>query len=662
MKELAPYDFVTRSDFPNKKPEAFHDKLNKNRYDIAFDVAWTTETATALNPCTDPSQPKNIFGKDGEYAGYNNRWLMVDNRLAISPFTVKSAVANGYANIMGGCLRVMDNQKISKHSEVKKGVYPYNGVWKRYRVARDGSSKPGVVLDRIDQPDGRRYYKIQPVKEYYLDRPLPGVRKWQRGDIAFVTALQDRGNKPSLITSFTDKRVTQEDIEVEYQGLCDYDIYSKRRHHEYRFVKRLPGSVEGTLRKEQFTTCDDLEKIIYAGSYRNEGKPWFQDLRAIGKTDFVYYETFNEVLANIGKNFLFKALFYHPDALAEGSGACQDKNCLCPRCALFGMTGTTEKENEAVGFRGRFKAAALVCNDPVKEDKAQDDKTVPVKEKKEGEDVIVSKDAGFLSWRHNGEENSRQFLLPILGPPKPNKRDVNGYFNPKTGLVKGAKRYRHARMFFEDLKELIQNTDRGAETQISEYAHHLRPCAQVCKEGLVFTGVLGAENCAIDEIAALTAILDTPTMGHAFKVGLGKALGMGSVRSSIRRIWVRRPDAAYCWETLAVNENPVATLREILSEIHRSEFHKAVLTLKDVQEKLNLLGEGWRERTLRFPTAGLYYWNDFNNPSGPRAGKDTKGGPKGGGGQHKQWQDKHSGGTGGHFSNTKRIKPSKQGK
>jgi hypothetical protein len=193
----------------------------------------------------------------------------------------------------------------------------------------------------------------------------------------------------------------------------------------------------------------------------------------------VYYESFNGELANIGQNFLFKALFHHSDTVSKGSGACQDKNSLCPRCALFGMTGKDEKENDAVGFRGRFKAAALVCNDPVTEGKTQEGMTVPVKEERGGVTELVSKDAGFFSWRWNGDEIIRQFLLPILGPPKPNKRDVDGYFNPNTGLVKGAKRYRHGRMSFEDFKELIQNTDRGAEAQISEYAHHLRPCAQV---------------------------------------------------------------------------------------------------------------------------------------------------------------------------------------
>jgi hypothetical protein len=149
-------------------------------------------------------------------------------------------------------------------------------------------------------------------------------------------------------------------------------------------------------------------------------------------------------------------------------------------------------------------------------------------------------------------------------------------------------------------------------------------------------------------------------MGHAFKVGLGKALGMGSVRSSIRRIWVRRSDT-YQWEVHDIHGDPELALGCVSPAIS-----KAVATLKEVQNKLNLLEDGWRERTLHFPTAGLHYWNDFNNPAGPRAGKNTKGGAKGGG-QHKQWQDRGSGGSrgessSGHFSNTMRIKPPKQGK
>jgi len=663
MKEIAPYDFGERKDFQKENPQAYHDRLDEKRYDISFEVTWTTETATALNPCTDESQPKNIFGEDGEYSGYNNRWLMVNTgddktkvKLAISPFTVKSAIANGFAAVMGGCLRVMDDHKISGHSDVKQGIYPYNGAWKRYRVARDGSSKPGIVLERRDEPDGSRYFKVEQVKEFYYDAPLLASRKWNRGDKVFITRLEDRRFKPPIIKGLSDRRLDPTDTEVEYHGPCEADMYTGMKHHQHRFIKRLPTVTEGVLRKEQFSTdAKDLKKIVYSGVHKNDmdhPKPWFQDLSKIDKTDFVYYETFDGKLLFIGKNFLFKALFYHPDTVPEGSEACSDMHLLCPRCAMFGMTNKEEKENEAVGFRGRFKSSALVCDDILEEDDKPEPKSIPVWEGEGTRKRLVYKDADLNLWRHNGNEVSCQLLLPILGPPKPNKPDVDSYFNKKTGKAKGAKRYKHGRMSLDDLKQLVSNTDRGEESQIADYAHQLRPCAQVCKEGLVFKGVLGAENCSVDEIASMIAILDTNTVGHGFKVGLGKSLGMGSIRSSIKKIWIRRPDD-YQWHT--------NTLKELENTV--SGISKEIQTLKTIQGHLNLLEEGWNKRTLRFPNAGLDYWKNFWNPAGPRAererGNNNRGGSSGSG---RSSSNRSSGGTSGEFRNTIRITPAKPDK
>ncbi|HON86549.1 MAG TPA: RNA-binding protein, partial [Syntrophorhabdaceae bacterium] len=106
LSEKFPYAFFNRP--PRKKPiVAFHDRLLDKHYDIAFEITWETLTPTALNPCIDEEAPSCYpkINKD-DYSGYNRRWLTIDNHLAISPFTVKSAIANGFANIMGGCYRV----------------------------------------------------------------------------------------------------------------------------------------------------------------------------------------------------------------------------------------------------------------------------------------------------------------------------------------------------------------------------------------------------------------------------------------------------------------------------------------------------------------------------------------------------------------------------
>jgi len=659
MKEISPYKLKERKSFEKDLPQAYHDRLKGKRYDIALEVAWKTEAATALNPCIENYLQENLFGKEGEYSGYNKRWLMFPvedkhgvankNKIAISPFTVKSAIANGFAAIMGGCLRVSD--KITKHSDNIDG-YPYNGAWKRYRVARDGSSKPGIIEERVDNPDGSRYLKIRQVKELYYDTPLPGGHSWKRGDTAYISNMQDRGRfKPPIITpsGLSKEKVNPTDTEVQYYGPCEPDMYTNYKHHQYRFIKKLATVSEGVLRKEHFYTDEkDLKKIVYAGVYKKEKdnpKPWFQDLSKIGKDDFVYYEEFAGKLSSIGKNFLFKGLFYHPDTVPEGSEACTNKNQLCPRCAMFGMTDQNEKEKDAVGLRGRFKSATLICHDILEKEQKPESKPVPVWEGESTNKRLVYKNVSFELWRHQGEEVGCQLLLPILASPKPNKLDVDSYFNRQTGKAKGAKSYEHGKMSYADLKNLIAETDKGKESQIADYAHQLRTCAQVFEEGLVFEGVVGAENCSISEIAALVAILDSNTLGHGCKVGLGKSLGMGSIRSSIGTIWLRQPKD-YSWQPTSLKN-----IEEFIPGMSEE-----IKTLMKVQDKLNLMEKGWDERKLCFSLAGTGYWPDFFNPAGPRAGQSRGRNNRGGSPTPGR---SSSGGTQGEVRSAMRIIPAK---
>ena len=119
-KNAFPYQFIKRKCTEKSEPEAFHDELKDECYDIAFDITWTTMTTTALNPCIDPSVSESYPAESpkGEYGGYNRRWLMTeDGRLSISPFTVKSAIANGFANLMGSCYRIADRIEASETSQ-----------------------------------------------------------------------------------------------------------------------------------------------------------------------------------------------------------------------------------------------------------------------------------------------------------------------------------------------------------------------------------------------------------------------------------------------------------------------------------------------------------------------------------------------------------------
>ncbi|MBF0538436.1 MAG: hypothetical protein HQL03_09325 [Nitrospirae bacterium] len=147
QKKVSPYSFVKRPKYNKSKPAECHDRLSSGRYDVAFDITWTTLTPTAVNPCVndgvDECCPMPEDSQTREFAGYNKRWLMLDNCLAISPFTVKSAIANGFANLLGGCYRVV-KKKVAHKEKLGEGQYPYTGAYKRYRVAM-GKAKSGII-------------------------------------------------------------------------------------------------------------------------------------------------------------------------------------------------------------------------------------------------------------------------------------------------------------------------------------------------------------------------------------------------------------------------------------------------------------------------------------------------------------------------------------
>jgi hypothetical protein len=594
-KYYFPYYFIKRHCYTTKrKADAFHDKLNKGHLDIAFEITWTALTPLALNPCDDNSrEPTMPPINEDQYKGFNHTWLYINRRPVISGFTVKSAIANAYANLVGGCYRV--NDRVEGHTTYQKGVYIYPGAYKRYRVARE-SSKPGIILE-IKETDEGKYVRIQPVKEYYMDSKTD--IELQKDKYYDVKIIEKRGHKPPIIEIAKPPKDT---IKVQYYGPYSYGKDLKVGKHKYRFYKKDGKPVEGIVKKENFYDIEELKKIVSIGGADSNDNPveWYQNLNDIKEGDFVYYELFNGRVQHIGKNFLFKALFFHPDTIPENSKTCNTLESLCPRCQLFGFV-FKEENQESTGFKGRFKASNLVAEVEVVPEKT--DSHVPVIRNNHTHNQKVS---CFRLINKNGEEIGRQFLLPIQGPPKPNKRDIDGYYDKNTGELKGAKTYLHTDLKGEKLEEHIKKLIKDDDKKDGPYSHGLRSWAEVLYEGITFKGTVGAENCSIDEVANLVFILSTDYSGNAFKLGLGKAFGLGSVGSRITAIWVRKPDD-YKWIRY-----PVTNIEDIFKAL--PETKSLLENLKksnEILSRLNLKTEEFRE--LRYPEKGYEYWKEFNN-------------------------------------------------
>lgn len=689
-QKIFPYKFVKRKESGKTEITAFHDELLDNNFDVAFDITWTTKTAAALNPCTDDSQPESCpSGNEGEYAGYNKRWLMTDdNRLAISPFTVKSAVANGFANIVGSCYRVIS--KVEGHpKEVNTGTYYYNGKYKRYRVDRR-NSEPGIIKNIEDveyvvnsEADSNKdkikrvkRITIQPIQEYHL-RDSGSFEKGKK-----YYGISNKSKVIKILKSVprkADGKKQKYEVELHYDGPYAFGMNAELRFPElgtkcqHRFysilnqenkskkaeidmnnpfaaafaskpiikaeaVKKDNNLIIAEIDALNFQTADELKKKVYMGNFFNgdtaemdpsdprrdrikvgDGGIWYEDLSTLKVGDWVYYQIFpnhpENIVENIGKNFQFKALFCHEDTVPEGFEECKDINRLCPRCRLFGMTGETynntpdTNNNKTVkALKGRFKASTLVSDIELTQE--TQNSQIP---------FLGGNESNFRSvtlnlWKDkNSPERviSKQLFLPLQASPKPNKRDVDGYFDKQTGDMKGAKIYIDERKRFEKLEDAENNyikdkidSNRKLKDDAFEYAHHLRNYAQVCESNLNFKGVVGIDNGDKDEIAALIMLLETGLGGHAFKIGLGKAFGMGAVESKINKIWIRS-NQDYTWKQYEIGKKE--DLTEIKSKIG---IDKELENFKQVTEAIKQQTLMQNNEELYYPAAGLKYWSE----------------------------------------------------
>jgi hypothetical protein len=422
---LFPYRFVARGDQLSKSVPPFHDQLDADRYDVAFEITWEAISTVAANPCLTNGPacfPKNLNDKDTFYAGYNKRWLTINNRLAISPFTVKSAIASGFANLMGGC------------------------------------------------------YRINP-----------------------KTEIHDRSKK----------------------------------------------------------------------------------------------------------------FFLHEDTIPSIHICCKDMNILCPRCQMFGMTDQSGNVNlDAVGYCGRFKSAALL-SDILLDTEESFIQRIPV-ESETGECNYL--DATMTQWGCNGVVKCRQYLMRIASSPKPEKLDVDGYFNHRKKILKGVKNYLHGTKgagsledWSKSIEEIDSSRDKNGKFTIS---HKMRNYAVVCEKGVSFQGTVGGENCSQDEIAALLMLLEHTVAGHGFKIGLGKAWGLGSMVSSVKTVWVRQ-SGDYSWTSFSCRDMDCI---QLVQEVDRlmPGVGSAIETFKNISDLTQKINPyiGHEKKRLKYPENLRNYWKE----------------------------------------------------
>jgi hypothetical protein len=144
------------------------------------------------------------------------------------------------------------------------------------------------------------------------------------------------------------------------------------------------------------------------------------------------------------------------------------------------------------------------------------------------------------------------------------------------------------------------------------YNHDLRGYGVVCRDKLTFAGTVGVENASTEEVAALVMLLHQQLADQGFKIGLGKSVGLGSMASSIKKIWVRGNNS-YQWEAIPLGgsakinellEEKIPGFREKIAELIKAQKNGSVDSSRDPLKAR-------QGRIPYYPAPGQDYWKNM---------------------------------------------------
>ena len=289
-------------------------------------------------------------------------------------------------------------------------------------------------------------------------------------------------------------------------------------------------------------TVEQYEEMIASPDFRRfHDKPvtdlklWQEEYLAAKDKELYWYRRYeSQKVAEFGRNFRYKWSYDPKAAIHEAFHPCHDVDQLCPVCALFGMAapeGSSDVDVNALAGRIHIGPA--------------------------------TKTAGQLQWIE---------CLKILGTPKPSCRSF--YLEPARGYIGSWNVAQEEFQSFDaDSSRMLPTPVRGRKF----YWHHLKnwkpgdlnyfrklpprhgdkpnepvksgqnASVQAAMPGSRFRFEIRFENLAEWELGLLLWTLTLPELNGkgAHHLGLGKPLGMGSVRLHLTQATVIERDERY---------------------------------------------------------------------------------------------------------------------
>lgn len=290
----------------------------------------------------------------------------------------------------------------------------------------------------------------------------------------------------------------------------------------------------------------------------------------------------------------------HPDDLVH----CEDCNSLCPACRTFGWVwGTDDSEKPrpdldkptAYGSRVRFSLAQRV------HDAGTFDATLAI--------LSTPKPT-----------TTRFYLAPKTGKPQDGLDDDKSRYDDSVQTLRGRKVYRH---HGGQLSAQEYQSVNGAKSDQNRTVHGVQ------KAGSMFEFSVDFENLAETELGALIWSLEMEGWHH--RIGFGKPLGFGSVRTEITSLKMIDQQARYgtllgdegSSERMADKDKWVRAFKQAMAERFGADFDK----LPNVRDLRALLAST-PSRPVHYPRSARkpqpegknYEWFVGNKRSGRNAG------------------------------------------
>ena len=242
----------------------------------------------------------------------------------------------------------------------------------------------------------------------------------------------------------------------------------------------------------------------------------------------IYYQEHNGNYylspAAIGREVFYNKL---SDNILGSYSPCTKSNNLCPACALFGISGDEDAVASRVRFTDTFITDENKKVDP--NDYFEDDKILPelASPKISATEFYLQKPANnALMWNYD-------YAVTQWGKVG----EINTYINPYTPAIRGRKFYWHQQSQTPPI-----DPDKASERNVA-----VRPLKK--DENNKFHFKVYFNDITSEELRKLIWVLEIGgNPDNAHKIGMGKPLGLGSVKISIEKVMLR---------SIALNKNTI---------------------------------------------------------------------------------------------------------